>query len=246
MPNPYKYRRTVDYVEDSVGSDIRRDLMKVAIVSQDVTLLSTAIEQIGGQAQSAVDVAARIDALAAALASNGGDLLRVEQQTPVGIENTSGTQIDPLAAGNQPLDVSGATVPTEQQTPVGVENSSGTQIDPATAGDVSEVEAALQTHDQAVANDASLASGSALSRSVVAQGAETLRGRVVRASTSYDLAVDWEDSNGNVLFTDTIATGVAAGTETALNEPAISPYATVRVIDAGAASGSVTLSAHLR
>jgi len=211
MPNPYKYRRTVDYVEDSVGSDIRRDLMKVAIASQDVTPLSAALNQIGGQPQSAVDVAARIDAFAAALGSNGGDLLRVEQQTPVGIED-----------------------------------SGGVQVDPATAGDVAGVESAVQTHAQATANGASLASGGTLSRSVEAPGAETLRGRVVRASTSYDLVVDWEDSSGNVLFTDTIATGVAAGTETAVNESAISAYATVRVVDAGSASGSVTLTAHLR
>lgn len=141
MPNPYKNRRTVDYVEDTIGADVARDLLRVAVVEQD---------------------------------------------------------------------------------------------------------AGVQTHAQAAANGASLASGGTLSRSLEAPGAETLRGRVVRASTSYDLAVDWEDSNGNVLFTDTIATGAAGGTETALNEPAISAYATVRVVDAGSASGPVTLSAHLR
>lgn len=36
--------------------------------------------------------------------------LAVEQQSPVGIEDSAGTQIDPLAVSSQPLDVSGAEV----------------------------------------------------------------------------------------------------------------------------------------
>lgn len=62
--------------------------------------LATDLQEVGGQAQSAVDIAAVLDALENALASVGTDTLQTEQQSPVGVEDTTGTQIDPVASGD--------------------------------------------------------------------------------------------------------------------------------------------------
>lgn len=142
-----------------------------------------------------------------------------------------------MVSSDPPIDASGSTVPTEQQTPVGIEDSTGTQIDPLTAVDIS---------DEAFENGTALASGGTITNSVAAKDVTTLAGRVVRASTSYNVVVDWKDAAGNVLFSDTVASGVTAGTETSLNETAISPYCDVTIEDAGSASGAVTATIFLR
>lgn len=106
---------------------------------------------------------------------------------------------------------------------------------------------ASQTDDHAVENGTSLASGGTLSNALSKRGAERLVGRVVRATTSYDVKLDVLDSaGGTTLFTIDIATGVAAGTETAIDERVESPHVQVRVVDAGGGSGAVTASLHLR
>lgn len=105
---------------------------------------------------------------------------------------------------------------------------------------------ALPDDDEAFENGTAMASGGTTKNSLSAPGADTLRGRVVRTTTSYDVTVDWEDGAGNTIFSDDIALGVTAGTETALNETAISPHCTVTVADAGSGSGAVTATLHLR
>lgn len=110
--------------------------------SQNVTNTVTMdLDQIGGQAQSAVDVANKIDQIEDALASVGGDSLLVDSASPLDV---SAAEVDvdlatqSLAAltvtddGSLTIDAATqGTLPTEQQTPVGVEDSGGTQIDPA-------------------------------------------------------------------------------------------------------------------
>jgi len=139
------YTQTIDLVQDIVGSDIPRDLLRVAIVSQDVDNFASDISTFGGQAQSAVDVAARIDAIHAALASQGGDSLRVALQSnnlgnltvDLAAQSVGNLGVD-LAAqsvGNLGVDLAAQSVGNvgvEQQTPVGIEDSTGTQIDPLT------------------------------------------------------------------------------------------------------------------
>lgn len=102
--------RTVDYIQDLVGADVPRDLIKVAVVAQDLGELDVSaaevdvdinsqslpqvaadIEQIGGQAQSAVDVADKIDQIEDALASVGTDSLRVTSPNPLDV---SGAEVD--------------------------------------------------------------------------------------------------------------------------------------------------------
>jgi len=76
-----------------------------------------------------------------------------EQQSPVKVENTNGTAIDPATEGKlesvrallDKLDdalasVASDTLRTEQQSPVKVENTNGTAIDPATTANLLDLE----------------------------------------------------------------------------------------------------------
>lgn len=99
--------------------DVSAAEVDVDLNSQTLAQLSADIEQIGGQAQSAVDVANKAEQLADALQSafaaddqlrvdlqnNNAGTLPVEQQTPVGVEDSAGTQIDPLAQRDLPAGV---------------------------------------------------------------------------------------------------------------------------------------------
>lgn len=123
-----KYRRVIDYVEDEVGVDIPNDVKRSAIAQVDIDPgdeLPINLTEIGGTAQSAAN-------LLAILASEGGDEVRVvspnpldasaaeidvdlntqslselavEQQTPVGIEDTTDTQINPDQSPDYPATV---------------------------------------------------------------------------------------------------------------------------------------------
>lgn len=94
-----KYQRIVNYIEDQVGADVNRDLLKVAIENDDLNGLDVVLTEISGQTQSAVDVADKIDQIEDALTSVGTDNLAVEQQTPIQLENSSGTNINPATEG---------------------------------------------------------------------------------------------------------------------------------------------------
>lgn len=96
----------------------------------------------------------------------------------------------------------------------------------------------------------SVSSGGSASRETVrneealADGA-TLSGVVSRATTSYDVDIEWLDETGAVAYTESVASGVAAGTETTFDVAARSPRANVVVSDAGSGSGDVTGSAYI-
>lgn len=78
----------------------------------------------------------------------------------------------------------------------------------------------------------------------LADGA-TIKGRVNRATTSYDVDVVWVDDQGNEVLTESLASGVAAGTATNIDQAARSPNAIVRVSDAGSGSGDVDGTAYM-
>jgi hypothetical protein len=239
-----KFTQIIDRIEEQPGTDLNRDLLKVALTAVDVASVDQNITEIGGQAQSAVDVANQIDRIEAALASSGGDQLRVdlenyngnnlpttleannagtlqvEQQSPVGIEDSTGSQVDPLDTGDQPLDVSGAEVdvdiatqtlspltvtddgalgiasysggalPTEQQTPVGVEDSAGTQVDPALATDYP---------DTQVSGEDIIANGNLVIGPVpVARSSGVTIAANSTDGNTFSVSVDWVDSSGNI------------------------------------------------
>jgi hypothetical protein len=104
-----------------------RRKQKVDVDAQSASVLTTDVEQIGGAAQSAVDVAAAIDALEDALTSVGADALGVESASALDV---SAAEVDVDLATqslasiavqeNNPLDVSGATVDVQEASPLDV------------------------------------------------------------------------------------------------------------------------------
>jgi len=95
MSNTQQYStEDLDELTDALASQGTDEIRVTEAADLDVVLT-----EIGGKAQSAVDVAAKIDAIEDALASQGTDKLQVEQQSPVGIEDSGGSQVDPVDAG---------------------------------------------------------------------------------------------------------------------------------------------------
>jgi hypothetical protein len=64
-----KYSRIVSYIEDQVGADVNRDLLRMSLVADDLGGLTVALDEVSGQAQSAVDVANQIDQIQNILSS---------------------------------------------------------------------------------------------------------------------------------------------------------------------------------
>jgi hypothetical protein len=104
----------------------------------------------------------------------------------------------------------------------------------------------MPTNDFASENSTALGSGNTLSNTLKQPGADSLSGSVTRASTKYDLTIDWLDASGSVIESESIASDVSSGTQTTFDKPARSPFATVKVADAGSGSGKVDLVAHFR
>jgi hypothetical protein len=125
----YKNVARVDYLADMVGGDVAQDILK--------TVIETVEDQI--------DVEDRADRDLGKVDVADTDLtLPTEQQTPVGVENTSGTAVNPATEGTLSSTLSreiatwsAGTLPVEQQTPVSLENTSGTAVNPATEGTLS-------------------------------------------------------------------------------------------------------------
>lgn len=181
------------------------------------------------------------------------DLLKVSiERTETPLDINSDTALDVSAS---PLEVgtwSAGVLSVQEDTPLDA-SASPLEVGTWSAGALDASAATVTTDpspnvsDEAFENGTSLASGNTLTNNLSKPGAKRLTGRVVRASTSYDVHLDVLDSaGGNTLFTIDIATGVAAGTETAIDEKVESPHVAVRVEDAGAASGAVTASLYLR
>lgn len=95
-------------------------------------------------------------------------------------------------------------------------------------------------------NDTALGSGEDDKHTLKQPGAAQLSGSVTRQSTSYDLNVIWLDTDETEIETESVASGVAGGTQTTFDVPARSPRAAVQIVDAGAGTGAYDLVAHLR
>lgn len=107
------------------------------------------------------------------------------------------------------------------------------------------------TSSEAFENGTSIESDSNLRTSLVQAGARELSGIVTRLSSSYDVDIEWLDGPaGNVIQTESVASGVSAGTQTTFNVPARSPYVNVLVADednsGSLGAGDVSASYHLR
>lgn len=120
----------------------------------------------------------------------------------------------------------------EIDAPVGLQDASGRQRDPPST-------------DYGFKKGVTLSADDTVEESLTARGAERLAGEV-EGSRSYDLKFEWRDGDGNVLFTDTEASNVAAGTPTPFDVPARSPFVHVVVADASSNKQKATVTAHLR
>jgi len=74
----------------------------------------------------------------------------------------------------------------------------------------------------------------------------SITGIANRASTSYDLDLEYLDANGNVVDTVSVASGVAAGTATTFDKALRATRVNVKISDAGSGSGDATLTAVIR
>ena len=126
--------------------DVSYAEVDVDLASQTLSQLASNIEQIGGQAQSAVDVADKIDQIEDALASVGSDSLRVTSPNPLDVSGAE-VDVDIATQSLSPLTVTddgslaisaynGSTLPVEQQTAVALEDSGGTGISPLAQRDL--------------------------------------------------------------------------------------------------------------
>lgn len=98
---------------------------------------------------------------------------------------------------------------------------------------------------QVIENSTSLSSGGTVTNSLQNAKADSLSGVVTRASTNYNVDIDWKDGNGNVIQTESIASGAGGGSQTTFDVPARSAYADLKVSDDGSSSGAVNLVARL-
>lgn len=222
--------KTGDQPLDASSAEIDID-----INSQSLSQVSSDIEQIGGQAQSAVDVANKIDQINAALASVGSESLRVTSPNPLDV---SGAEVDvdiatqslsPLTVTDDgslniegvvsiqedtPLDVSATTVPTDPN-----------------------------TSDSASLNSATLAADGELVMSLSASSADSILGQV-RSSGSFNVVVRWKNSSGTVIREETIKNNTSGGSWADIDQPAKSAEADIVVSDTSSAEQTVDATVH--
>lgn len=67
----------------------------------------------------------------------------------------------------------------------------------------------------------------------------SVSGVVTRDSTNYDVDLVWQDSEGNDIITESVASGVTAGNNTSFDVAARSSRCKVKVSDANSGSGDV-------
>lgn len=154
-------------VQEDTPLDVSAAEVDVDLASQTGPALDVSGATVPVQEASALDVsAATVEVQEATALDVSASTVPTEQQSPVKIEDSSGTPIDPATEAKlenvrsllDKLDdalasVAGDTLRTEQQTPVGVEDSTGTQIDPASNPEI-RGGASLQTVVDAVEQSA--------------------------------------------------------------------------------------------
>lgn len=104
----------------------------------------------------------------------------------------------------------------------------------------------MPTGDTVFKSGESLGSGETDTHTLKQPGADKLSGSLTRDSTAYNIDVTWQDSDGNDLETESLASSVSGGTQTTFDVVARSPYAVLKVDDDGSGSGSYDLTAHFR
>jgi len=138
------------YIVDENGNVVRPQLDSATnrlLVDSASTIEN--LKEIGGQTQSAVDVADKIDQIEDALASVGTDEMRVVSPNPLDV-SAAEIDVDIATQSLSPLTITddgafainaynGGTLPVEQQTAVKVEDTTDTTIDPFDQADTEQI-----------------------------------------------------------------------------------------------------------
>lgn len=96
----------------------------------------------------------------------------------------------------------------------------------------------VKDSDAAFEDTTALAANGEVTNRLVAQGGQSVNGRVV-STGSYDVEARWQDDTGTTLFTETVAAGVAADTETDLDLTPQSSHVEIAVVDQSGADQNV-------
>jgi len=152
----FKYTESIDYLGDFPGAERERDRLRVLVAAGSVDVTDRAQRALGKVSVTGTPIE---DALASEgldhllVGQEDGEVWAVEQQSPVAVENTSGTQVDPATdttltntLAREIATWSAGTLPVEQQTPVSLEDTTGTAVDPATEATLSALASALASN----------------------------------------------------------------------------------------------------
>lgn len=224
----------INRLEDLVGADIPRDLLKVAIVAQDNDELTVQLVDSSGDPVNPTS-----SRLEEALESIGSDELRVQ------LIDDSGDPIDPASTeledtltsvGTDELRVSlqannAGTIPVEQQSPVSIEDTQGAEVDPLTqevfaSVDNDQLVVTSNDNDQGTLDGVTVPSNGRKEIDLYAEGSNQVRGKVV-SSGQYDVELRYLGSRGgDPLFDnpENIIQGQSGGTPTTFTKEAFSPY----------------------
>jgi hypothetical protein len=184
-----KYQRVISYIEDQVGADVNRDLIKVAINEQDVGNLDVDLtSQTGDPLLVTDDGSLAVASLPEPLDVSGSEVdvdLNSQTLSPLTVTDDGSLAIASWNAG---------TLPTEQQTPVGVEDSTGTQVDPSRE---------TQFPDSQTTGHDLIGTGDLVIGPVPVDRSSAL---VIAANSTsgntFSVSVDWSDGSGNVFASE--------------------------------------------
>jgi hypothetical protein len=190
-----KYKQIIDYVVDQVGADVDRDLLRVAIASQDdPATMNMNVEEIGGTAQSGGDLIAALQSVSADdelrlrlfAEDNAGNLAEIQGEelgTPL-----AGTE---TAVVTKLADILGSVANDEARVSVYAEDDAGNLVE-VQSGDLDATVAGTETGVVTV-----------VARALAEVGNTELRTRVLGLDDAGAL------QEGQI---EALDTGVAAGT----------------------------------
>jgi len=216
--------------------------------------------------QSILDSVATNNTLSSELSREIGTwtagVLPTEQQTPVGVEDSLGNQIDPATQSTLQSVLDSVSTESTLSAIAGALNSNSTDklvVDHPNVIDVSSrdgrnlgdvdvisITDTVQTEDSdsGFFNAAAISGNGSVSLSLSAQGSGSVTGRVV-SDGQYTVEISWKDDSGNEIFRDEVASAVAGGTTQKINKDAISPNADVIITDGSGTSSVVNATVHM-
>lgn len=196
--------------------------------------------------------------LAGALSNNGDDSILVDSNTPLDVSaaNVTVDQSGTVTIQEEtPIDVGGSDVTVSALEEALVSNDTDvlkvqhdgvidvSSRDGRNLGsiDIEAVNDTIKTEDsdRNSIQSETVSSNGSVTKSLSAEGASNLKGRV-KSDSQYTVELSWKDSSGNEQFRDEVAANVTGGETTQINQGAISPDVDVIVNDASGSESVVT------